>query len=444
MSTNSPLPESRMSESRLQQALSRVKRFDELSESAQNWIRYLKREFRYEDELAGHLAELGLSMLQEYLVWIPLVRFVGGLKQIGRGGFATVWKGRLRYMNEDNTRLVEEDFALKEFDKSMLQEIVLNILIVTGVGTFTRSGWFKLIGISKHEESGKYLVITRYAGGGNLEQRLNNNAAKAMPWSVVYKMACSISEKLIFLHELGLAHGDFHPGNLVFVREESMQLGIIDIGLGIVIANAQSTTHAAEDGCYGRLSYLPPECFARAPYTQKSDIYCLGTILWQLVSHVPPRGTAGDLFRRDGLREDPVPGTPAAYQEIINACWNLDPARRPEAREVDVRLGNLLKAIDPDWHFYPLSAGNVRAHFNKHLRDSPSDKTASYVKKRVAEYQRDVEAERSGSGFSFADGATSVPPSLSHRSQFYTRRQLLEYSQSHVVPLPEARRQRSA
>ncbi|RUS17257.1 kinase-like domain-containing protein, partial [Endogone sp. FLAS-F59071] len=89
----------------------------------------------------------------------------------------------------------------------------------------------------------------------------------------------------------GIAHGDLHPGNVLFHHA--------DIPFVVDVAWGDATARLHNDpGVYGSLAYLPPELFRnpRRPYTRQSDVYCLGILLWQIITGVPPRGHAGERF----------------------------------------------------------------------------------------------------------------------------------------------------
>lgn len=139
------------------------------------------------------------------------------------------------------------------------------------------------------------------------------------------------------IHRMGVLHQDLHPGNIVYVKGVPL---FIDTGLS-TLRNHHSKT---KRGAFGRLAYLPPEIFKGQPYTTSSEVYCLGTLFWQMVTGVPPRGTASDL-RRDGLREEPIPGMPKALMNLIRDCWYEVPARRPTMSQVLKRC-DALRAME--------------------------------------------------------------------------------------------------
>ncbi|RUS22365.1 kinase-like domain-containing protein [Endogone sp. FLAS-F59071] len=408
-----------MSQARIQSALSHLKPYDELDRHHQKKIEELKLLFPYDGQLDKHLTYLKLAVLRPYLVWMPF-EFVMDIQEIGRSGISIMYKGDVSLHPTEGSEDLNQTFVFKEFDTPMLQEVIL--------GTFATyqnsySGSIDIVGLSKHGNTGKYLIVTAFAPGGSLAEKLDN-LAEASSWRDVYSIADSISDNLARIHSISLTHQNLHPANIVF-WSRSHDSTIIDIGLAKIIANSFGGGTDNDNGIYGRLSYFPPEIFRGNPYTSASDVYCLGTILWQLVSHVPPRGTAAILSRRDGLREDPVPGTPIEYQRIINDCWRLDPRKRPTAKDVFWRVHGLQTLMNSSVGRRTRLLHRLQDFFKLHVRDRPSLATRAYVAKRVAEHQRELVVKQSGFSTS---GFTSIYPSQGQRSQYYTYHLLAEFS----------------
>ncbi|RUP49610.1 hypothetical protein BC936DRAFT_142059 [Jimgerdemannia flammicorona] len=187
--------------SHLEQALSTLTQtpFDKLRDDEKEYILKLKRDLPFDDELAQHLAELGLSALLPYLVWIPFSMFIGGIRKLGQGGFATVYKGTLRYTDGDSGKVVKQDFALKEVDVSMLQEIVMSV-IMNIKGNIWRC-FARTLGLTSRPESGKFLLVMEYAAGAyqsiindcwNIDPSKRPTAAEVSRHLYVYRASLKI------------------------------------------------------------------------------------------------------------------------------------------------------------------------------------------------------------------------------------------------------------
>src|SRR5579862_6956254 len=98
-----------MSQARIQRAVSLLSPFDQLPGRQQGRITLLKDQFPHDDELTNHLNDLHLSVLIQYLVWVPFDNFFE-VTRLASGGFSTVWKGTVE------TKTGKKVFALKEIE----------------------------------------------------------------------------------------------------------------------------------------------------------------------------------------------------------------------------------------------------------------------------------------------------------------------------------------
>ncbi|RIB25809.1 hypothetical protein C2G38_407680 [Gigaspora rosea] len=83
-------------------------------------------------------------------------------------------------------------------------------------------------------------------------------------------------------------------------------------------------------------AYLDPHCYCQPGRNpdEKSDIYSLGVIFWELTSGIPPFSRAPNGFAIliqafAGYREQAIPGTPTDYAKLYRKCWNAVPEDRP-------------------------------------------------------------------------------------------------------------------
>lgn len=126
-----------------------------------------------------------------------------------------------------------------------------------------------------------------------------------------------LSETLAEIHELGVAHRDLNPNNIVLSKDGPT---LIDFGSAQLLATGQANFSQLSVGTPG---YISPEQLNGEPATLASDIYSFGKLASFLVT-----GDATDQGRW-GLTL-----YPAQQSEILHRALNDDPLKRPSAREL--------------------------------------------------------------------------------------------------------------
>src|SRR5262249_45451135 len=104
------------------------------------------------------------------------------------------------------------------------------------------------------------------------------------------------------------------------------------------IQNDQNST--AYVGNFGIIAYMEPRRILdpKFPYTESSDIYSLGVLMWEISSGYPPFKYSDDRALgyaiNNGTREEAIPNTPNDYEELYKNCWNQEPEQRPTMKEI--------------------------------------------------------------------------------------------------------------
>ena len=78
------------------------------------------------------------------------------------------------------------------------------------------------------------------------------------------------------------------------------------------------------------------------PYSQSSDIYSFGVLMWEISSGYPPFKDCvnnNDKFAlalaiNNGTREITISDTPKEYEELYKNCWNQEPEKRPTTNKI--------------------------------------------------------------------------------------------------------------
>ncbi|GES75241.1 kinase-like domain-containing protein [Rhizophagus clarus] len=197
------------------------------------------------------------------------------------------------------------------------------------------------------EKSKEYMLILEYANGGNLRQYLKQKNSE-LTWDDKIKLAYQITEGIKYLQGEKILHRDLHSGNIVIHQGEAK---IIDLG----IAKSTETQTNIHSGVFGSLPYIDPKILEdhSYKYNEKSDIYSLGVLMWELSSGVPPFIYEIESVLKhqlvNGRREEPVPDTPDEYLQLYESCWDPEPNKRPSICQVFnklIKLGKMRNVQD--------------------------------------------------------------------------------------------------
>ena len=105
----------------------------------------------------------------------------------------------------------------------------------------------------------------------------------------------------------------------------------------------------------GTQAYLDPRCLNinsnDNKRDEKSDIFSLGIILWEISSRVFPCSELEhisdiQLYRLHGGRHDVVPGTPEEYKNFYMECWDNESEKRPTSEQCYNRLKNIMEELN--------------------------------------------------------------------------------------------------
>jgi serine/threonine protein kinase len=174
--------------------------------------------------------------------------------------------------------------------------------------------------------------------GGDLRGRMRS----PLHWRTALGYLRQLAAALDALHAIGVLHRDVKPGN-VLLREDG-SLAFIDFGLARQLGLESDIT--SEGAIFGTPHYMSPEQGHGSPVDERSDLYSLGVVLYEMLTGDKPyvgETPLAVIYQHANAPVPALPVTAAHLQPLLDALLAKRPADRPgSARELVARIDALL------------------------------------------------------------------------------------------------------
>ncbi|KAL5748864.1 hypothetical protein ACOSQ2_026161 [Xanthoceras sorbifolium] len=195
-------------------------------------------------------------------------------RELGDGGFGTVYYGKLRdgrtvavkRLYENNYRRVEQFMNEVEILTRLHHR---NLVILYGC-------------TSRH--SRELLLVYEYISNGTVADHLHGDRSKpgAFPWATRLNIAVETASALMYLHASDIIHRDVKTNNILL--DNNFCVKVADFGLSRLFPNHVTHVSTAPQGTPG---YVDPEYHQCYQLTDKSDVFSFGVVLVELISSMP-------------------------------------------------------------------------------------------------------------------------------------------------------------
>lgn len=249
------------------------------------------------------------------------------IEHLGRGGMAEVYKAYQPRLDRNvsikvlHTFLAGEENFLARFQREAKAIAMLRHPNIVQVYDFDYD-----------EEWDIYYMVMEFIGGPTLKVQLQDLAARKeqMPLDEAVRIVMALGEALDYAHQRGMIHRDIKPGNIMFTDDG--QVVLTDFGIARMI-NLSGLT--ASGAIIGTPSYISPEQAMGRPGDERSDIYSLAIVFYQLITGDLPfdaETSMGIILKH--ISEPPPspralrPDLPEAVEQVLVRALAKDPTQR--------------------------------------------------------------------------------------------------------------------
>ncbi|XP_011815027.1 PREDICTED: serine/threonine-protein kinase Nek1 isoform X5 [Colobus angolensis palliatus] len=257
------------------------------------------------------------------------------LQKIGEGSFG---KAILVKSTEDGRQYVIKEINIsrmssKEREESRREVAVLANMKHPNIVQYRES----------FEENGSLYIVMDYCEGGDLFKRINAQKGVLFQEDQILDWFVQICLALKHVHDRKILHRDIKSQNIFLTKDGTVQLG--DFGIARVL---NSTVELART-CIGTPYYLSPEICENKPYNNKSDIWALGCVLYELctLKHAFEAGSMKNLVLKIISGSFPPVSLHYSYdlRSLVSQLFKRNPRDRPSVNSI-LEKGFIAKRIE--------------------------------------------------------------------------------------------------
>ncbi len=264
-------------------------------------------------------------------------------RMLGAGGMSKVFLAIDRELEDSNPhvaiKVLGDSFkdhpqALTSLRREVNNSRQLNHPNIVGVYHFDR-----------HDDI--VFMVMEYMRGEPLDEFLRKHR-DGLPWDEAWHIIRGCGEALAYMHDHGVVHSDFKPGN-VFITEDN-EVKVLDLGIARTLDEAlatQNTTRFDGDALLALTpQYASCEMFEGQSPDRRDDIYALGCVAYLLLTGRHPFDGARAIdARSNGLVAERPPGLRNAQWQALQKCLaHRRRDRTPNAQEFLADFGPVTRS----------------------------------------------------------------------------------------------------
>ena len=256
------------------------------------------------------------------------------IEKVGIGGMAIVYKAKDIYLK----RIVAVKVLKEQYleDREFIKKFVIE---AQSVANLNNQNIVKIYDVGQHIENEKTFnyIVMEYIKGKTLNELIKDNGK--LNSNAVVSISKQIANALDCAHKHHIIHRDIKPHNIII--DENLNVKVTDFGIARI---ATSSTITYTSSVLGTVHYISPEQAKGKFIDEKSDIYSLGVVMYEMITGRVPFDTDNAVGIAMQHINEPlvepirlVPNMEPWLNAIIVKCMEKDPENRFESAESLIR-----------------------------------------------------------------------------------------------------------
>ena len=253
-------------------------------------------------------------------------------KELGKGTYGIVYKATKK---DDNKICVIKQISLQGLNQAQKNEVKLESEILKSINSKYVVKYY-----DSFEEENNLNIVMEYCESGDLNDFIENQkkTKHLLQENIIWKFFIKITLGLADIHKLKILHRDLKSLNIFLKEGNDVRVG--DLG----VAKVLNQTFFAKT-FIGTPYYLSPEICEDKPYNDKSDVWALGCILYELCTYRHPftAKSQGGLILKI-LNDNPEPINDyysKDLKDVLNKIFDKDFKNRPSCLDI-LKMKNVI------------------------------------------------------------------------------------------------------
>src|SRR5438552_11629813 len=245
-------------------------------------------------------------------------------ESIGRGGMATIYRGR--DMRMDRTVAIK---VLREVYSTDPKFVTRFQREAKAASSLQHPNIVQVYDYGQTE--GNYYIVMEYIDGANLHRYLRNKRMLAVDRAII--IAHDVALGLGAAHRRSIVHRDVKPQNVLVGKDGSIKL--TDFGIASVYKDINAERLTTTGMTLGTVQYYAPEQAQGEIVQPAADVYALGIVMYEMLTGRPPfDGDTPVAVAMQHIQDPPAPPSaynpniPPALEQIILRCLEKVPEMR--------------------------------------------------------------------------------------------------------------------